>query len=206
MIRADDGCHLWTATTGHGEPLVCCHGGPGLWDMFADFGELLGDAHSAATCSSHSRCWLPWRVALLRWEAAGVGDAAVDPAAQVGVLRAAGGVDDEPALHRPAGHVERPGALFGQQPLVLVRVGPHDQPVLANADGHVAVQQHRQPAVVRHGTILAQMPDSHPRRSTWTRNAAVMVAADAEGPGHDTAEALMLAVRAGRAFDGERAI
>jgi imidazolonepropionase-like amidohydrolase len=50
------------------------------------------------------------------------------------------------------------------------------------------------------------MPDSHPRRSTWTRNAAVMVAADAEGPGHDTAEALMLAVRAGRAFDGERAI
>src|SRR6266536_34129 len=229
MIRADDGCHLWTATTGHGEPLVCCHGGPGLWDMFAGFGELLGDAHSAATCSSHSRCWLPWRVALLRWEAAGVGDAAVDPAAQVGVLRAAGGVDDEPALHRPAGHVERPGALFGQQPLVLVRVGPHDQPVLANADGHVAVQQHRQPAehlllgqpgfaaeqlphpgrqplVVRHGTILAQMPDSHPRRSTWTRNAAVMVAADAEGPGHDTAEALMLAVRAGRAFDGERAI
>src|SRR6266498_751333 len=229
MIRADDGCHLWTATTGHGEPLVCCHGGPGLWDMFADFGELLGDAHSAATCSSHSRCWLPWRVALLRWEAAGVGDATVDPAAQVGVLRAAGGVDDEPALHRPAGHVERPGALFGQQPLVLVRVGPHDQPVLANADGHVAVQQHRQPAehlllgqpgfaaeqlphpgrqplVVRHGTILAQMPDSHPRRSTWTRNAAVMVAADAEGPGHDTAEALMLAVRAGRAFDGERAI
>src|SRR6266540_1503272 len=110
MIRADDGCHLWTATTGHGEPLVCCHGGPGLWDMFAGFGELLGDAHSAATCSSHSRCWLPWRVALLRWEAAGVGDAAVDPAAQVGVLRAAGGVDDEPALHRPAGHVERPGA------------------------------------------------------------------------------------------------
>ena len=42
-IRTDDGCRLWTATSGRGEPLVCCHGGPGLWDMLGDVGELLGD-------------------------------------------------------------------------------------------------------------------------------------------------------------------
>src|SRR6266516_3998172 len=83
---------------------------------------------------------------LLGWEAAGIGDAAVDPAAQVGVFRAAGGLDDDPALHRPAGQVERPGALLGQQSLLLIRVGPDDHAVVAHADGHIAVQQHRQPA------------------------------------------------------------
>jgi proline iminopeptidase len=32
-VRTDDNCRLWTAETGRGEPLVMCHGGPGLWDM-----------------------------------------------------------------------------------------------------------------------------------------------------------------------------
>ena len=32
-VRADDYCRLWTAETGRGEPLIMCHGGPGLWDM-----------------------------------------------------------------------------------------------------------------------------------------------------------------------------
>lgn len=27
-VRADDGCHLWTAAAGHGMPLLMCHGGP----------------------------------------------------------------------------------------------------------------------------------------------------------------------------------
>jgi proline iminopeptidase len=43
MLAADDGCRLWASASGAGEPLVCCHGGPGLWDMFGDFGRLLGD-------------------------------------------------------------------------------------------------------------------------------------------------------------------
>lgn len=30
----DDGCELWTSSRGRGEPILCCHGGPGLWDMF----------------------------------------------------------------------------------------------------------------------------------------------------------------------------
>ncbi|WP_409492926.1 alpha/beta fold hydrolase [Amycolatopsis sp. cmx-11-12] len=30
----DDGCELWTSAAGAGEPILCCHGGPGLWDMF----------------------------------------------------------------------------------------------------------------------------------------------------------------------------
>jgi proline iminopeptidase len=32
-VRTDDNCRLWTAETGRGEPLIMCHGGPGLWDM-----------------------------------------------------------------------------------------------------------------------------------------------------------------------------
>ena len=43
MVEVDDGCRLWTSASGDGEALVCCHGGPGLWDMFGDFGGLLGD-------------------------------------------------------------------------------------------------------------------------------------------------------------------
>jgi proline iminopeptidase len=35
---SDDGCQLWTEVVGSGDgsgrPLVLCHGGPGLWDMF----------------------------------------------------------------------------------------------------------------------------------------------------------------------------
>jgi hypothetical protein len=27
-VHADDGCRLWTAATGHGPPLIMCHGGP----------------------------------------------------------------------------------------------------------------------------------------------------------------------------------
>ncbi len=42
MVTADDGCRLWTAAAGDGPPLVLCHGGPGLWDYFADLAALLG--------------------------------------------------------------------------------------------------------------------------------------------------------------------
>ncbi|PRY31638.1 alpha/beta fold hydrolase [Umezawaea tangerina] len=35
-VRTDDGCELWASATGAGEPVVLCHGGPGLWDMFGD--------------------------------------------------------------------------------------------------------------------------------------------------------------------------
>jgi proline iminopeptidase len=44
VIRADDGCRLWTADTGRGAPLILCHGGPGLWDMFGSLADsLAGD-------------------------------------------------------------------------------------------------------------------------------------------------------------------
>jgi proline iminopeptidase len=42
-VYTDDGCRLWATQTGHGPPLVFCHGGPGLWDMFDDLAAALAD-------------------------------------------------------------------------------------------------------------------------------------------------------------------
>jgi proline iminopeptidase len=41
-VHADDSCRLWVAEEGWGRPLIVCHGGPGLWDMFGSFAGLLG--------------------------------------------------------------------------------------------------------------------------------------------------------------------
>jgi proline iminopeptidase len=43
-LVGDDGCRIWTVQTGQGDPLVLCHGGPGLWDYFEDVAGMLGDA------------------------------------------------------------------------------------------------------------------------------------------------------------------
>lgn len=40
-VVTEDGCRLWATDLGDGEPLVLCHGGPGLWDMFGDLAEEL---------------------------------------------------------------------------------------------------------------------------------------------------------------------
>ena len=40
-ISAEDGCRLWAQRSGDGQPLVLCHGGPGLWDMFETLTPLL---------------------------------------------------------------------------------------------------------------------------------------------------------------------
>jgi proline iminopeptidase len=55
-VRADDGCRLWTAETGHGVPLIACHGGPGLWDMFGSLADQLAD-----------------QVRVIRWDQRGCG-------------------------------------------------------------------------------------------------------------------------------------
>ena len=39
----DDGHELWVSASGRGAPLVLCHGGPGLWDMFAGLAAELAD-------------------------------------------------------------------------------------------------------------------------------------------------------------------
>jgi proline iminopeptidase len=44
QVSADDGGRLWVAVTGAGDPLVLCHGGPGLWDYFDDVAEILRGA------------------------------------------------------------------------------------------------------------------------------------------------------------------
>lgn len=45
FVELPDGVRLWTATSGRGSPLVCCHGGPGLWDYLRDLAALLDDSH-----------------------------------------------------------------------------------------------------------------------------------------------------------------
>jgi proline iminopeptidase len=45
LVELPDGAKLWTATSGGGPPVVCCHGGPGLWDYLADLAALLDDSH-----------------------------------------------------------------------------------------------------------------------------------------------------------------
>jgi len=41
MVRLRDGASLWTAASGNGPPVVCLHGGPGLWDYLAPLAALL---------------------------------------------------------------------------------------------------------------------------------------------------------------------
>jgi len=43
FVKLRDGTMLWSAVTGGGRPLVCCHGGPGLWDYLEPLAKLLSD-------------------------------------------------------------------------------------------------------------------------------------------------------------------
>jgi proline iminopeptidase len=43
MMRLNDGTKLWTAVSGTGPPVVCLHGGPGLWDYLTPLAALLDD-------------------------------------------------------------------------------------------------------------------------------------------------------------------
>ncbi|MFF4831604.1 alpha/beta fold hydrolase [Streptomyces sp. NPDC001315] len=64
-VTADDGVALWASRSGAGEPLVLCHGGPGLWDMFGDAAGLLADLATVVRwdqrgCGRSRRCAGPW--------------------------------------------------------------------------------------------------------------------------------------------------
>ncbi|GGR16541.1 proline iminopeptidase [Streptomyces aurantiogriseus] len=64
-MTADDGVCLWAARSGVGEPLVLCHGGPGLWDMFEDVAGPLADRSTVVRwdqrgCGRSQRCDGPW--------------------------------------------------------------------------------------------------------------------------------------------------
>ncbi len=43
MVRLRDGAELWTTISGTGPPVVCLHGGPGMWDYLASLAALLDD-------------------------------------------------------------------------------------------------------------------------------------------------------------------
>ncbi|MEU5597823.1 alpha/beta hydrolase [Streptomyces sp. NPDC020298] len=65
-VETDDGVRLWAARSGGGgAPLVLCHGGPGLWDMFEDVAGLLADLTPVVRwdqrgCGRSQRCAGPW--------------------------------------------------------------------------------------------------------------------------------------------------
>ncbi|GGJ57391.1 alpha/beta fold hydrolase [Streptomyces brasiliensis] len=64
-VETDDGARLWVERSGPGEPLVLCHGGPGLWDMFGDVTDLLADVTPVVRwdqrgCGRSERCAGPW--------------------------------------------------------------------------------------------------------------------------------------------------
>ncbi len=48
VVRLRDGSELWTAVSGTGPPVVCLHGGPGLWDYLAPLAALLDDTFTVA--------------------------------------------------------------------------------------------------------------------------------------------------------------
>ncbi|MEU5090681.1 alpha/beta hydrolase [Streptomyces sp. NPDC021356] len=66
QVSADDGVRLWAARGGQGDtPLVLCHGGPGLWDMFEDVADLLADRATVVRwdqrgCGRSEPCDGPW--------------------------------------------------------------------------------------------------------------------------------------------------
>ncbi|MPY32135.1 alpha/beta hydrolase [Streptomyces adustus] len=67
-VTTDDGVRLWASGSGRGEPLVLCHGGPGLWDMFADAAGPLADLATVVRwdqrgCGRSERCVGPWTAA-----------------------------------------------------------------------------------------------------------------------------------------------
>jgi proline iminopeptidase len=55
-VLADDGCRLWVTPAGQGPPVIACHGGPGLWDMFGSLASLLAS-----------------QVRVIRWDQRGCG-------------------------------------------------------------------------------------------------------------------------------------
>ncbi|KMS75511.1 alpha/beta hydrolase [Streptomyces viridochromogenes] len=64
-VTTDDGARLWTSRTGRGRPLVLCHGGPGLWDMFEDVAAMLADLATVVRwdqrgCGRSERSAGPW--------------------------------------------------------------------------------------------------------------------------------------------------
>jgi proline iminopeptidase len=64
-VTADEGVGLWASGSGRGTPLVLCHGGPGLWDMFGDVAGMLDDEATVIRwdqrgCGRSQRCAGPW--------------------------------------------------------------------------------------------------------------------------------------------------
>ncbi|MGW0560561.1 alpha/beta fold hydrolase [Streptomyces sp. NPDC003016] len=80
-LKADDGATLWAERSGAGDPVVLCHGGPGLWDTLEDVAALLAG-----------------RAAVYRWDQRGCGRSE-----RRGPYSVAGSVADLDAVRRHFG-------------------------------------------------------------------------------------------------------
>ena len=88
----------------------------------------------------------PWGVAMTSRSSPNELDRLPDPRFQVGVAVDALGLDDHPALHRPAGDVEHSDMGLLQRCFGLFGPDACDQRVLEDADEQLAVKQKTQPA------------------------------------------------------------
>ncbi|KUM74023.1 alpha/beta fold hydrolase [Streptomyces griseorubiginosus] len=67
-VITEDGVRLWAARSGvpgSTDPLMLCHGGPGLWDMFEDVAAMFEDRTTVIRwdqrgCGRSERCDGPW--------------------------------------------------------------------------------------------------------------------------------------------------
>jgi proline iminopeptidase len=67
QVLTEDGVRLWATRAGAGDPVVFCHGGPGLWDTLEEVSGLLADRVSVHRwdqrgCGRSQRCG-PYSVA-----------------------------------------------------------------------------------------------------------------------------------------------
>jgi proline iminopeptidase len=98
-VLADDGCRLWATEVGAGGPLIVCHGGPGLWDMFGSLADSLAG-----------------EVRMIRWDQRGCGRS--DRRGPYNVARSVADLD---AVRAGYGLPRRGGRLAAARPQVRAR-------------------------------------------------------------------------------------
>jgi hypothetical protein len=95
------------------------------------------------------------------WKGAGECDTTGDPEAELALCLDALGRDEDPAFHRPAGHVKEPRVRPGESVVARLRADAHHQLAAAgDTDCHVAAQQEREASEHRllgHSVLVGEL-------------------------------------------------